>query len=739
MVLPVTGYADRWSVKPGETIRFHIATDRPRPYTARVARVLCGDPNPAGPGYREIAMQSDLEGTHQGIAQPVVPGSFIEVAHLSLPHPSPEDGGALAFAITLFPTTKIDEVQPLLTLDSAVPLAIGLRNGAAFARIGDVEIACAKKLTERRWHDVVLVLGGGTATLHQSPRTPRIDRAEADSATAPIGRQPAGAGRLLIAADDRARFTGKLERPWIVAGISDLDAVLACQRAPLGEVPHGTVALWDFSRAMGTDRAVDVGPLHADGTIHQLPMRASTGVRWDGSVHRWVEDPSHYGAIHFHADDVGDIGWRPTLALTIPADWPSGVYALHLDADGGEADGAKDIIAFAVRATHPGQKARVALLLPTFSYQVYANFGREDRAERIRANAPAWGALSNTPTDHREYGLSIYNYHLDGSGIAMASMRRPMIDKRVNQIQLAGIEEHESGVYWLTADTYILDMLDRKGIAVEVLTDHDIHAEGSAALAPYSCVLTGQHPEYHTVETWDAIAGFIEGGGRFMYMGGNGFYWKVVPHAEGPWALEMRRAEGGIRVWAAEPGEYYHQFDGTLAGLWRRVGRTPQSLVGIGFSTQGHYKGYPYHWLDGINDPRAAFMREGLGAVPGEKFGERGFMGGGAAGHELDRIDYKLGTPLHALVVARAVVTDPGYHPVNEERLSIEWPGTHEDIIRSDITFFEAANGGAVFSVGSMNFIGALPVDGYDNACAKLIENVVRRFADPAPFPPPLG
>jgi len=729
MVLPVTGYADRWSVKPGGTIRFHIATDRPRPYTARVARVLCGDPNPAGPGYREIAMPSPVDGTHAGMAQPVTPGSFIEVPQISLP-----DDGALAVAITLFPTLKTDAVQPLLTLDSAVPLAIGLKNGAVFARIGDVEIACAKKLTDRRWHDVVLVLAGATATLHQAPRAPRIDRAEAARATAPIAARPQGACRLLIAADATARFTGKLERPWIVAGLSDPDAVLTALRGPLGAVPHGTVALWDFARAMGTDTAVDLGPQHADGIIRNLPTRAVTGASWDGSAHRWVDNLAHYGAIHFHADDVGDCGWQPALSLSIPADWPSGLYALHL-----EADGARDLVAFAVRAARPGEKARVALLLPSFTYQVYANFGREDRAARIRASAPAWGALSHTPTDHAEYGLSIYNYHLDGSGISMASMRRPMIDKRVNQVQMAGIEEHESGVYWLTADTYILDLLDRKGIAVEVLTDHDIHAEGAAALAPYRCVLTGQHPEYHSVETWDAIAGYIDGGGRFMYMGGNGFYWKVVPHADGPWALEMRRAEGGIRVWAAEPGEYFHQFDGTLGGLWRRVGRTPQSLVGIGFSTQGHYKGYPYHWLEGINDPRASFMREGLNAVPGEEFGERGFMGGGAAGHELDRIDFKLGTPLHALVVARAVVTDPGYHPVNEERLSIEWPGTHEDIIRSDITFFEAPNGGAVFSVGSMNFIGALPVDGYGNACARLIENVVRRFADPAPFPLPKG
>jgi hypothetical protein len=44
--------------------------------------------------------------------------------------------------------------------------------------------------------------------------------------------------------------------------------------------------------------------------------------------------------------------------------------------------------------------------------------------------------------------------------------------------------------------------------------------------------------------------------------------------------LEIRRGEGGIRAWASEPGEYYHQLDGQYGGLWRRCGRPPASLNG---------------------------------------------------------------------------------------------------------------------------------------------------------------
>ena len=41
----------------------------------------------------------------------------------------------------------------------------------------------------------------------------------------------------------------------------------------------------------------------------------------------------------------------------------------------------------------------------------------------------------------------------------------------------------------------------------------------------------------------------------------------------------------------------------------------------------------------------------------------------------------------------------------------------------------ETPAGGAVFSVGSMNWCGALSHDGYDNAVARITGNVLRRFA----------
>ena len=61
---------------------------------------------------------------------------------------------------------------------------------------------------------------------------------------------------------------------------------------------------------------------------------------------------------------------------------------------------------------------------------------------------------------------------------------------------------------------------------------------------------------------------------------------------------------------------------------------------------------------------------------------------------------------------------------------------TPDPLVRADMVFFETPGGGAVFSVGSISWFGALARNGYDNDVSRITENVVRRFLDPAPFEP---
>ena len=107
--------------------------------------------------------------------------------------------------------------------------------------------------------------------------------------------------------------------------------------------------------------------------------------------------------------------------------------------------------------------------------------------------------------------------------------------------------------------------------------------------------------------------------------------------------IELRRAEGGIRTWAAEPGEYYHQT--------RR-----RSMAACGGATAGRRRCSPASASPArgcsraritaccrpSRDPRFAWMFDG---IEGDVIGDYGLSGGGAAGFELDRADPDLGTP----------------------------------------------------------------------------------------------
>ncbi len=243
--------------------------------------------------------------------------------------------------------------------------------------------------------------------------------------------------------------------------------------------------------------------------------------------------------------------------------------------------------------------------------------------------------------------------------------------------------------------------------------------------------MTGTHPEYYSSEMRDGLEQWLGAGGRLMYMGGNGFYWRVAFQPDNPAVMEVRRAEDGTRAWIAEPGEYYQQFDGAYGGLWRRQGKPPNQLVGIGFAAQGFDGGTYYRLQPDALDPRAAFIMAGV--AESETLGQYGNQGGGAAGEEIDRWDASLGSPLHALIIATSENHRPGMLRVKEEFHMMEQPG-NDPKVRADMVFFELAGGGAVFSTGSISFAGSLAHENYQNDIARITGNVLQRFLDPQPF-----
>ncbi len=150
-------------------------------------------------------------------------------------------------------------------------------------------------------------------------------------------------------------------------------------------------------------------------------------------------------------------------------------------------------------------------------------------------------------------------------------------------------------------------------------------------------------------------------------------------------------------------------------------------------TAQGFDLSSPYLRNTSSHDPRAAFIFDG---IEGDILGDFGLNGGGAAGNEIDRADFSLGTPPHALVLASSRLHTDIYLMTPEDLLdpTPTWSGTQCDLIRADMVFFETQNGGAVFSTGSIAWAGAMAWNGYDNHIAAITENVIRRFAEESPF-----
>jgi N,N-dimethylformamidase len=232
----------------------------------------------------------------------------------------------------------------------------------------------------------------------------------------------------------------------------------------------------------------------------------------------------------------------------------------------------------------------------------------------------------------------------------------------------------------------------------------------------------------------DAFEAYQNGGGRHMYLGGNGFYWRTAFHPTRRGLIESRRGVAGTRTWEGEPGENSLSFTGEPSGLWRGSGRAPQRLVGVGFDAQVFDRSTFYRRLPDSFDPRVDFAFRGVGAE--ERIGDFGLRLGGAAGLEIDRADRTLGSPPNLLLLATANQFGSGGLPTPEEFRTTHrgLTGEQNARVRADIVFFETDRGGAVFATGSIAWCCALSHNGYDNNVSRLTGNVLRRFLDPRPF-----
>ena len=745
----IVGYSDKISVRPGESIKFMVSCEKRASYKARIVQIIHGDTNPEGPGYKERHVESAIEGSYQGRRQQIHAGSYAVV-----PNQAAFDRlSSFSLQALVWPTTPEKAHQALMSRWSGKSKAgfiLGINGSSGLTlTLGDgkggmEDIETGTPMLAREWYFVAASYDAksGEVRLYQEPLVPyakvdteatvtkpaKLQLTHADDAAFLFAAHISHAnGRELLA----GHYNGKIERPRLanrVLSRLEMEQVRGDLIPP--SLQTSLIAAWDFAREMTTERIIDVSANRCHGETFQLPARAMTGSNWTGEEMCWRHKPEQYGAIHFHDDDLYDSGWEVDFTLTVPGGLKSGLYAAHVSTEDDE-----DFIPFVVKPEKGKPRSKIVFVLPTASYLAYAN-------EHMATDAPLAEHLTGQiavfqPADvflneHREYAGSCYDTHSDGSGVCYSSRLRPILTMRPKyQSWLGG---KGSSLWQMNADTHIIDWLEAMQFEYDCITDEDLHNEGYEAIGPYRVFITSTHHEYWSKQMWDALDAFKKAGGRLIYTGANAWYWRIAYHQSKPGVIEVRRAEGGIRAWAAEPGEYYHSFTGEYGGLWRRQGLAPQKMAGTGFTAQGFDLSSFYRRNKDSFDERAAFIFAGVGKD--ELIGDFGLIGGGAAGLEIDRADRLLGTPPNALVLASSENHTPVYMVVLEEIL-INAPGLcngESDLVRADMIFFETPSGGAVFATSSIAWAGSLSHNNYQNNVSRITGNVLNRFLDQKPF-----
>ena len=156
-MIPLIGYGDRLSVRPGETIEFKVSSKKPAAFEASLVRIVCADPNPAGPGIQEATVAADFAGSYPSRAQAIAQGSHARI----------EDCAALGacddltLVATVWPTTPGQGEQGVLArfdpeTGAGFALALGA-DGSATAILGrnrddPLRVSGGKNLSPRTWY-----------------------------------------------------------------------------------------------------------------------------------------------------------------------------------------------------------------------------------------------------------------------------------------------------------------------------------------------------------------------------------------------------------------------------------------------------------------------------------------------------------------------------------------------------------------------------------------------------------
>ncbi|MGK3761284.1 MAG: hypothetical protein ACI8RD_013602, partial [Bacillariaceae sp.] len=399
--VPLAGYTDRLSARPGDTVKFYLSKGRKKdddedsttiPVRARLTESISADPNPLGPGIIENDASEWFKGRTIEVRHQSIPrGSFAQTSSNIFTGTSSSTVKKIAIDIWFFPTlisaaaattatiattaTGSASSSPSSSSSSSPSSSSSVQNiwswGEGFRldllssgyllvtyEINDnnidqkqedtSQIICtaSKILKQRRWYHIscALIVDDDAAAADDDDDNRCIVKCHLsvkekdDEDTQFTSNAVAATVKAPYTLDIDAPFTiamggrlnGRIEDP--VIRITEKDA----------DKKAFILASWDTSFYSSNEDPWTI-PCNDDAIVmdfiknknmaslilYNHPTRGVKGRRWDGTEFCWKNCPKHYGAIHFHDDDVYDFKWISNMEWKVPMGIPSGIYIMR--------------------------------------------------------------------------------------------------------------------------------------------------------------------------------------------------------------------------------------------------------------------------------------------------------------------------------------------------------------------------------------------------------------------------
>ncbi|MBM3739224.1 MAG: carboxypeptidase regulatory-like domain-containing protein [Acidobacteria bacterium] len=372
----------------------------------------------------------------------------------------------------------------------------------------------------------------------------------------------------------------------------------------------------------------------------------------------------------------------------------SGLYYFHAKTESG-----REFFSFPWVVAPSKPSARIAVLASTNTWNAYNNFG--GRSNYINPAGLPERPTVNGRQDLVRYGRSTFGtWEYPDQEYKPLSFDRPELGNHIPEHVEAGDPiEGRMTCGLAPAEWRLLAWLEREQIGYDLWAEAQLH-DGSLDLDAYRVLIIQVHPEYWSRDMYMRVKAWVhERGGKLIYLGGNGLNCEVefLPDgsmrcfsqlvSEGDGSLAMRDPADSSRRWESR---FHRRFE------------SEANLIGVVTTHTGIMTAAPYRCLDPEH-----WTFAGTGLQNGDLFGiqsQHERIHGGASGHETDKMSPY--TPAGAKLLAKGLNPDQG---------------------GSEIVYYETAPGGAVYSVGSINWVHSLLVD---DAVSRITGNVVRRFAD---------